>query len=209
MKIQDWKRLVKAARPLYADTGSNSWGHIQAVVRQGERMVGAVKHRQLTTNEAAALLFHDCAVKERGGNKEHHAELSAMRAIVTLAGILGGSDIAEVGWAIAQHDDKDREKDGDLADLVAAADFSPMDITFIIKKSYQKNLAKLGEDKFRQAAEATWIYVRKAYGTHSQRLFPRLYKAFYGDQIASVAEFIDALEPRQILALVGKGEYYD
>ena len=213
MEISEWKALVRAARPFYTADGANGWSHIRAVMRQGEHMIGATQHRSLTAPEVAAVLFHDSAVKELG--KKHHAERGAVLAATVLFehALLSEEEIAEVAKAIAEHDSKEQEKSTDLSDFLASADFSPMDIVFIAKKSLDKNYQRItkqygeNEANWRQAAVAASIYVNEAYGLCSNRLFPRLYQNFYKDQIASVRLLASKLDYTAFLSLIGKEEW--
>jgi len=201
MNLKTRNALVSLAGALYPAAGksSNDWGHISAVVAQGSAMTTQVKGRELNKAELAALLLHDVAVAPFGGEKKHHAERSGICAYMMLSssGLFTEEEARAVGLAISLHDEKELEKETSLADLLAAADFSPMDIVYIVGKSYGKNLKQVKCPL--TAAVKTAAYVSKAYGSKSKRLFPRIYQRYYGEQIPETAAVADTLTPAQVL----------
>ena len=202
LSLSDFKHIVKIAKTLYPADGDNSWKHIQEVFRQGERMTMRLYNRPLTSLECSAILFHDCAVAARGGQKQDHAVYSALLARNKILSTLGSDYTDMVCWAIAQHDAKEVEKASMLADLLAAADFSPFDQTFVVCKSYKKNLQK-GLAAY-DAADAAATYIRRAYGSKSTVIRPKIYKEYYSDEISRAAEIFDTLTPEKVLQIVNQ-----
>lgn len=190
-------KILKLAKSFYStDTDEpNNWDHIRFVLEQGRVILG----RELTDVETAALAFHDSSVCVCGGDKTDHAKKSGALASGFLVEFFGREEAKHIGWAIAQHDNKDVVESDDLADLIKSADFTPPYLPAIVKKSFKKNLSK-GLTRV-EAARAACDYVTKAYGSKSGRIFPRQYRLHYENEIKRVEAQADNLTIEKVLEI--------
>lgn len=189
------KRLTALAKPLYVPTGKNSWEHIQQDVGNAVAMVRAIKHRRLTLQEYATILFHDCAVKSRKSKDKHglySAELA--KSILLKTEYFTEEAIEAICTAIVEHDFDTNPKSiytSELSDLLASADFNPPNVAWILNKSYAWGLSKgFSHDECISNSLKT---IPEKYGSHGTVVIPKLYGEFYKNQIPVMQRTFDKL----------------
>ena len=189
------KRLTALAKPLYAPTGKNSWEHIQQDVGNAVTMIQAIKHRRLTLQEYATILFHDCAVKSRKSKNKHglySAELA--KSILLKTEYFTEEAVEAICTAIVEHDFDTNPKSiytSELSDLLASADFNPPNVAWILNKSYAWGLSKgFSHDECISNSLKT---IPEKYGSHGTVVIPKLYGEFYKNQIPVMQRTFDKL----------------
>lgn len=189
------KRLTALAKPLYVPTGKNSWEHIQQDVGNAVTMIRAIKHRRLTLQEYATILFHDCAVKSRKSKDKHglySAELA--KSILLKTEYFTEEAVEAICTAIVEHDFDTNPKSiytSELSDLLASADFNPPNVAWILNKSYAWGLSKgFSHDECISNSLKT---IPEKYGSHGTVVIPKLYGEFYKNQIPVMQRTFDKL----------------
>lgn len=131
-------KLEQIARKYYQEDGSNQWPHIMRVKAQAEQLA-AFRKKPLTTEELAAIYFHDIGKAEAGS--QDHGEWAAQITKPLVKDYLTPEQIERVITAIKAHN-YDKPSPSPEADLLRAADANKPDVAWFLRKSYYKMRAK-------------------------------------------------------------------
>lgn len=131
-------KLEQLARKYYKPDGQNQWPHIQRVKRQAE-LLAKFRKKPLTTEELAAIYFHDIG-KAEAGNMDH-GEWAASITKPLLRDYLTPEQIDTVITAIKAHN-LDKPSPSPEAELLRAADANIPNIAWFLRKSYYKMRGK-------------------------------------------------------------------
>lgn len=189
--------LNRMAKPHYRDKGANSWEHVQQDIANGVLLVRKLMHRNLTLQEYATILYHDCGCKSMYPEKEGHGLRGVEIAIPELkkCGFFTNKEIEEIRIAILEHDETTNPKNlhsSDLSDLLASADTNPPDIPWILNKSYVWGI-RHGINDHDKNIQNVVDYMKKENGTKGNMVYPKLYTEYYKEEIKQMKEFFDNL----------------
>ncbi len=189
--------LNRMAKPHYREHGANSWEHVQQDIANGILLVKKLKHRDLTLQEYATILYHDCGCKSMYPEKEGHGLRGAEIALPELkkCGFFTDKEIEEIRIAILEHDETTNPKNlhsSDLSDLLASADTNPPDIPWILNKSYVWGI-RHGIGDHDKNIQNVVDYMKKENGTKGSMVYPKLYTEYYKKEIQQMKEFFDNL----------------
>ena len=187
------QKLNALAKPLYNPVGQNSWEHIQQDVANGVYLVQQVQNREITLQEYAAILFHDCSVKSHP-DKVKHSLVSAdiAKPILVKTGFFTPEEIDEIYQAIVEHDyemNPEMKFSTDLSDFLASADFNPPNYAWILNKSYSWGISHGLDHEGR--IQNVFTHIPKTYGSKGTITYPKLYTACYQDKIKEMQKFFD------------------
>ncbi len=199
--------LRRKAKPLYIESGANSWEHVNQDLYHGKLMLNKVKHRDYTLPEYASILFHDSSVKAENGNKDNHALHSAQlsRPMLKATGLFTDKELDDIFTAIAEHDtyvNPDGPRTGKLSDLLASADAVPLDFPWILNKGYLWGVRHGFSDDENMPRTANAL--REYYGSDTKRQYPELYKKYYGKRIQQMHDYFDKLTGDDVRAALAK-----
>ena len=189
--------LNKMAKPHYREHGANSWEHVQQDIANGILLVKKLMHRNLTLQEYATILYHDCGCKSMYPEKEGHGLRGVEIALPELkkCGFFTDKEIEEIRIAILEHDETTNPKNlhsSDLSDLLASADTNPPDIPWILNKSYVWGI-RHGIGDHDKNIQNVVDYMKKENGTKGSMVYPKLYTEYYKKEIQQMKEFFDKL----------------
>lgn len=189
--------LNRMAKPHYREHGANSWEHVQQDIANGILLVKKLKHRDLTLQEYATILYHDCGCKSMYPEKEGHGLRGVEIALPELkkCGFFTDKEIEEIRIAILEHDETTNPKNlhsSDLSDLLASADTNPPDIPWILNKSYVWGI-RHGIGDHDKNIQNVVDYMKKENGTKGSMVYPKLYTEYYKKEIQQMKEFFDKL----------------
>lgn len=187
------QKLNALAKPLYNPIGQNSWEHIQQDVANGVYLVQQVQNREITLQEYATILFHDCSVKSHP-DKVKHSLVSAdiAKPILEKTGFFTPEEIDEIYQAIVEHDyemNPEMKFSTDLSDFLASADFNPPNYAWILNKSYSWGISHGLDHEGR--IQNVFTHIPKTYGSKGTITYPKLYTACYQDKIKEMQKFFD------------------
>ena len=187
------QKLNALAKPLYNPVGQNSWEHIQQDVANGVYLVQQVQNREITLQEYATILFHDCSVKSHP-DKVKHSLVSAdiAKPILVKTGFFTPEEIDEIYQAIVEHDyemNPEMKFSTDLSDFLASADFNPPNYAWILNKSYSWGISHGLDHEGR--IQNVFTHIPKTYGSKGTITYPKLYTACYQDKIKEMQKFFD------------------
>ena len=192
--------LNRLAKPHYRPKGQNSWEHVQQDMANGILLIKEIKHRDLTLQEYATILWHDSACKSIYPEKIGHGAKGAEIAKRDLkkTGFFTDKEIDEIYVAICEHDETSNPKNlhsSDLSDFLASADFNPMDIPWMLNKSYSWGIR---HGKTHEACiENVMTHMPKTYGSEGCIVYPKLYSAYHKSRIKKLQEFFDDMTKEQ------------
>lgn len=200
--------LNKMAKPHYRERGANSWEHVQHDIANGIMLTKAVKHRDLTLQEYATILYHDCGCKSIYPEKNGHGlkGVEIAKPDLKKCGFFSEKEIEDICVAILEHDETTNPKNlhsSELSDLLASADTNPPDIPWILNKSYVWGL-RHGCTDHDKNMENVVKYMSKIYGSDGEMIYPKLYREYYKDEIKKMNKFFDKLTVEECAKIVDK-----
>ena len=200
--------LNKMAKPHYRERGANSWEHVQHDIANGIMLTKAVKHRDLTLQEYATILYHDCGCKSIYPEKNGHGlkGVEIAKPDLKKCGFFSEKEIEDICVAILEHDETTNPKNlhsSELSDLLASADTNPPDIPWILNKSYVWGL-RHGCTDHDKNMENVVKYMSKIYGSDGEMIYPKLYREYYKDVIKKMNKFFDKLTVEECAKIVDK-----
>lgn len=187
------------AKRFYPKMGSHGWQHIQDVLSRAVRIKGS----PLTDSEYAAILFHDCSLKN--GDRATHAEDSAAIAQRQLRWFFSEYELRLITDAIRCHRASYQGmRKTWIEDLVASADRNPPCLAAIAKRSYQY-AREHGMDDGNALAHVV-EHVREKYGRHGYAFtnMPAPYLATYGSELKRMWSQIDNLDSATVRQLISE-----
>lgn len=181
-------KLEQIARKYYQDDGANQWPHIQRVKAQAEKLA-KFRKKALTTEELAAIYFHDIGKAEAGAMD--HGEWAAQITRPLIQDYLTPEQIERVITAIKAHN-YDKPSPTPEADLLRAADANIPNIAWFLRKSYYKMRAKGYGHK--EALKNAKEGAKKHIVTAAQLKYrPTLYTQAFKKDIEEAEKFADNL----------------
>ena len=200
------RTLRRLAKPLYREHGKNSWEHINQVLQNAESMTQAIDKRPLTLQEKAAILFHDCAIKQRGTHNEHGRYGREMALPLLLStGIFNDKQLDEIGTAIVEHDTRDNKGgpfSSAVGDVLASGDANPPDLPWLLNKMYSWNIQNKPDKS--QWKQNIYNSATTMYGVNSKFKYPDHYNKFHGERMRKMREFISGSTPDALWDIVTK-----
>ena len=198
--------LNRLAKPHYRPTGANSWEHVQQDMANGILLTKAIKHRDLTLQEYATILYHDCGCKSMYPDKEGHGlrGVEIAKPELKKCGFFSDKEVEDICVAILEHDETTNPKNmhsSELSDLLASADTNPPDIPWILNKSYVWGL-RHGYSDHDKNIENVVEYMKKENGTNGSMIYPKLYSEYYKKEIKQMQEFFDNLTVEECSRIV-------
>lgn len=198
-KTKEQQELNKLAKPFYIAKGQNSWEHIQQDMSNGVTMLKKLKHRDITLQEYATILFHDCAYKTHPDGEKHGvygAEIA--RPVLEKTGFFSKKEIDEICQAIVEHDfssNQTQKFSSDLSDFLISADSNPINIPWIMNKCYSWGIrhGKTHEEAVQHVVD----FEPTIYSSKGKFVYPKMYKAYYGDKIKEMQKFFDHITYEQ------------
>jgi HD superfamily phosphodiesterase len=194
---QQVKSLEQLAKQYYKEDGPNQWPHIQRVKKQAERLA-KFRKKPLTTEELAAIYFHDIGKAESGGMD--HGAWAAQIAKPLLKDYLTAEQIDKVIVAIKSHN-LDKPSPSPEAELLRAADANTPNIAWFLRKSYYKMREKGFTHK--EALENAKNGVKKRIVIAANLKYrPRLYEQAFATDIQEVEQQADKLQVQDVDKLI-------
>lgn len=194
---KEQRTLNRLAKPHYRPRGANSWEHVQQDMANGILLVKKLKHRDLTLQEYATILYHDCGCKSMYPDKEGHGlrGVEIAKPELKKCGFFSEQEIEDICTAILEHDETTNPKNmhsSELSDLLASADTNPPDIPWILNKSYVWGL-RHGITDHDKNIDNLIDFMKKVYGSDGSMVYPKLYKEYYKNEIKKMEKFFDNL----------------
>ena len=198
--------LNRMAKRHYRPRGANSWEHVQQDMANAIMLVKAIHHRDLTLQEYATILYHDCACKSMYPEKDAHGlrGVNIAKPELKKCGFFTDKEIDEICTAILEHDETTNPENlhsSDLSDLLASADTNPPDIPWILNKSYVWGL-RHDVGSHDKNIENVVEFMKKVYGTNGSMTYPKMYKEYYKTEIRKMEKFFDQLTPEECAKIV-------
>ena len=104
--------LNSMAQPHYRPEGANSWAHVQHDIANGILLTKAIKHRDLTLQEYATILYHDSGCKSIYPKKDGHGlkGVEIAKPDLKKCGFFSEKEIEDICVAILEHDETTNPK---------------------------------------------------------------------------------------------------
>lgn len=203
---KEQRTLNRLAKPHYRPRGANSWEHVQQDMANGILLVKKLKHRDLTLQEYATILYHDCGCKSMYPDKEGHGlrGVEIAKPELKKCGFFSEQEIEDICTAILEHDETTNPKNmhsSELSDLLASADTNPPDIPWILNKSYVWGL-RHGITDHDKNIDNLIDFMKKVYGSDGSMVYPKLYKEYYKNEIKKMEKFFDNLTHEECSKIV-------
>jgi hypothetical protein len=191
--------IMRTARPLYKDDGSNQWPHISRVLTEGYKYCDMLK-MEMSDTLYAAILFHDCAKGECKSKKDHGVE-SARKAKPLIKQFFDSKDLDIVLTAISEHNIP-KPASSKIGELLKAADAPILDIPWFLNRVYWKRKEKgmSDEEAFSECLEV----IQKGDLTYDRPNMyqPKYWTMRYGKDIPRVRKEIEELTVDKVKRIV-------
>lgn len=190
-------KLEQLARTYYKDDGPNQWPHILRVKKQAE-LLAKFRKKPLTTEELAAIYFHDIGKAEAG--VQDHGMWAAHIAQPLLRDLLTPEQIDKVITAIRAHN-FDKPSPTPEADLLRSADANTPNLAWFLRKSYYKMREK-GLSHQQALVNAKNVAKKHLMTTAQLKYRPKLYEKAFAEDIKKAEQQADQLQLEDVDMLI-------
>ena len=181
-----YTNLWDIARKYYKTSGANQLPHVLRVYEHAKLLRG----RELTLEEAVAVIFHDFTKSSIKGIPHGLSAAMSLKSMLDSNGEqLEASQLESAMVAIAYHDDDNSESPSDLADLLRSADALPPDLGMYLFKAFHKSSeGRTPDEAYTRVLKA--VQSGRPLMEH-MRYRPKLYFRVYASEVETLKSDMD------------------
>lgn len=200
----DRNGLIALSKPYYKEDGPNQWPHIMRVLSQADK-IAEIRGKKLTNAELATILLHDSAKFSPEYQNMDHGVASGLLAREILKNKLNKRTISAISNAISQHN-YDKQPKTQLADLLMSSDANIPDLSWFLRKSYNKVRTQYGYSED-EALKNAYEYAKRGTPTlRTKKYRPKHWLELFSDDIEATEREIARLKLKDVKKLIEKYE---